>query len=60
MKERTGYSNPSKLMNFIKMKKCQNDKVYQDTNHYVSHLEAFSKISIKKSEEERLKQKQIL
>ena len=53
--QRTGYSNPAKLMNYIRMQKQKNNtnKNFENVGHYASHIEAFSQLSNKRSEEER-------
>ncbi|CDW73749.1 UNKNOWN [Stylonychia lemnae] len=55
-----GYSNPAKLMNYIKMKKSIENSQFQDVNQYLTHLEAFSKISNKQSQQERDYQRSLL
>ena len=54
------YSNPAKLMNFIKMKKQIENTGFENVNHYVSHMEAFTKLSNKQSFEERDRQRTLL
>ena len=48
----TGYSNPAKLMNHLKMKKAIANSEFRDVNQYVSHMEAFTRLSNKKAEGE--------
>ena len=54
------YSNPAKLMNYIKMKKQIENTGFENVNHYVTHMEAFTKLSNKQSLEERERQRTLL
>lgn len=60
MSERTGYSNPAKLMNYLKMKKSIANTQFQNVNQYLTHMEAFNRLSNKQTEEERHRQKTLL
>lgn len=62
MAERTGYSNPAKLMNYIKMKKSQsNSNFYSGTiPNYVSHIDAYKLLQVKQSQEQKENQKKLL
>ena len=50
MTERTGYSNPAKLMNYLKLKKSLANTQFQSVNQYLSHMDAFNKLSNKQTE----------
>jgi hypothetical protein len=41
MTERTGYSNPAKLMNYLKLKKSLANSEFKDVNSYMTHMQAF-------------------
>ena len=45
MAERTGYSNPAKLINYMRQKKARETKGYRDVPEYISRLEAFAKLN---------------
>lgn len=60
MAENTGYSNPAKLMNYLKIKKSLSNSNFQTVNQYLSHMQAFTRLTCKQTEEERARQKQIL
>ena len=47
MAQNTGYSNPAKLMNYLKMKKSIANTNFSNVNQYLSHLDAFNKLSNK-------------
>ena len=47
------YTNPAKLMDYIKMKKCIENSEFESVNQYMSHMEAFTKISNKQTIDER-------
>ena len=52
MIESTTYSNPSKLMNYLKAKKARENGTFRDVNQYVSHIDAYSKTVNKITNEE--------
>ena len=60
MAETTGYSNPAKLMNYLKVKKSLSNSNFQTVSQYLTHMQAFTRLSCKQSEQDRLRQKQIL
>ena len=55
-----GYSNPAKLMNYIKMRKAIENTNFNNVKEYVSHVEAFSKLTNKQTAEERERQRHLL
>jgi hypothetical protein len=46
MAERTGYSNPAKLINYMRQKKARETKGYKDVPEYISRIEAFAKLNL--------------
>lgn len=47
-------------MNYLKMKKAIANTQFQDVNQYVSHMDAFNRLSNKQTEEEVLRQRELL
>jgi hypothetical protein len=60
MAERTGYTNPAKLMNYLKMKKSIANTQFQNVNQYLSHMDAFNKLSNKQTEGDLQRQRDLL
>ena len=50
--EQSTYSNPSKLMNYLKAKKSRENGTFRNVNEYVSHVDAYAKTSNKITNEE--------
>jgi hypothetical protein len=49
--EETSYTNPAKVMNFIKAKKAREVEGFRSVAHYVSHVEAFQKTNLREEAE---------
>jgi len=47
-------------MNYLKMKKSLANSEFPSVPHYLSHMEAFTKLSSKQTDAERYRQKQLL
>ena len=45
--EETSYTNPAKVMNFIKAKKAREVEGFRSVAHYVSHVEAYQKTALR-------------
>ena len=50
--EQTSYSNPAKLMNYLKAKKSRENSDFKDVNEYVSHVDAFARTCNKLTDQE--------
>jgi len=42
-------------MNFLKMKKAIANTEFQNVNQYISHMDAYNKVSKRQTEEERFR-----
>ena len=47
-------------MNYLKMKKSIANTQFQDVNQYLTHMDAFNKLSNKKTEEDVQRQRELL
>ena len=52
--EKTSYSNPAKLMNYLKAKKARENGTFSDVNEYVSYVDAYAKTSTRWTQNEVL------
>ena len=50
--EQSTYSNPAKIMNYLKAKKSRENGTFRDVNEYVSHVDAYAKTSNRITKEE--------
>jgi len=43
----SGYTNPAKLMNFMRAKKAKENRDFKNVAEYTSHIDAYSRLSTK-------------
>ena len=55
--ENTTYSNPAKLMNYLKARKARENGTFRDVNEYVSYVDTYAKTSTRWTQDEVLNKK---